>query len=401
MPISKENLMPLVDGKSKEEILGKNGILNTIVKNLLEAAMEAEMGHHLGYKKHDSSNKKTENSRNGRSSKKVSGSFGEALIDVPRDRDSSFEPQILPKGQRRFDGFDDQIIAMYARGMSTRDIQGHLKEIYGTDVSPMLISDVTEGVIEDAKSWQNRPLESIYPVVFFDALVVKINENKRVINKAVHLALGINSDGHKELLGMWITQNEGAKFWLQVLTELKNRGLEKIHIACIDGLKGFPEAIETVYPKAKIQLCIVHMVRNSLRFVPWQDKKEVAADLKAIYQSKTIDEAELSLMAFEEKWGKKYPTIVKSWRENWPNLITFLDYPTEIRKVIYTTNAIESVNMSIRKVIKNKRVFPNDDAVLRLLYLAVQNISKKWTMPIKNWSLAMNQFFIYFEENDQ
>ena len=399
MPYTRESLLPLVRGKSKEDILGEGGILKTLVKDLVEAAMDAEMENHLGYSKHATkASKSLRNSRNGYSSKKIIGDFGKAEIEVPRDRNSEFEPRIIEKHQTRFEGFDDKIIAMYARGMSTRDIQAHLKEIYGVDVSPNLISDGTAAVLEKAKVWQNRVLDNLYPIVFFDAIVVKVQENRRVINKAVHLALGVNTDGHKELLGLWITQNEGSKFWLQVLTELKNRGLNDIFIACMDGLTGFPDAVNAVYPKTQIQLCIVHMIRNSLRYVPWKDKKEVVADLKKIYRGATEESAHLALLEFAEKWDKKYPTISKSWESHWHNLSTYFQYPEEIRKPIYTTNAIESVNMSLRKVIKNKRVFPNDDAVLKQFYLALQNISKKWTMPIQNWAMVMSRFSIEHAE---
>ena len=396
MPFTRDQLLPLVRGKSKEEILGQGGILKSMIKELVEAAMEAEMENHLGYPKNDKKTKTIKNARNGYSTKTISGDFGKAKIDVPRDRDAEFEPQIIPKHQTRFEGFDDKIIAMYARGMSTRDIQAHLKEIYQVDVSHDLISSVTDAVLDKAKEWQNRPLDDVYPFVYLDALVVKVQENKRVIKKAVHLALGVNKEGHKELLGLWITENEGAKFWLQVLTDLKNRGVQDILIACMDGLTGFPEALENVFPKTLTQLCIVHMVRNSLRYVPWKDRKAVAGDLKKIYRSPTEEAGLQALTEFSEKWDTKYPSISQSWERHWPNLSTFFAYPDEIRKVIYTTNAIESVNMSLRKVIKNKRVFPSDASVLKQIYLAVENISKRWTMPVHNWLMCMNRFSIEF-----
>lgn len=396
MLFNEKELKSLVTGKSREEILGEGGLLKGLIKGLIEAAMNAELEHHLGYEKHDKRLPHTTNARNGSSTKKLKGEFGEAEILVPRDRDSSFEPKIVAKGQRRWDGFDDKIIAMYSRGMSTRDMQSAIKEMYGVDISPTLISDVTDAVMDEVVAWQSRTLEPVYPIVYFDAIVVKVSDSKRIVNKAVCLALGVNSQGHKELLGMWVVENEGSKFWLSVLTELKNRGVNDVFIACVDGLTGFPEAISAVFPKTKVQLCIVHMVRNSLKYVVWKDKKELAADLAMIYRSATVAEAELRLAEFSEKWDAKYSSISASWRRHWHNLITFFEYPPEIRKVIYTTNAIESLNMTIRKVIKNKRSFPSESSMLKLMYLALKNIEKKWTMPIRDWGLAANRFSIEF-----
>ena len=394
--LDKAQMEALVKGKTKEELLGKGGILKTFVKSLVEAALKAELDTHLGYDKHATEGNNSGNSRNGHGEKTLQGEFGQAQIQVPRDRNSTFEPQIIPKGQTRFDSFDEKIIALYARGMSTRDIQANLEELYGVEVSPTLISNVTDAVIDEVKAWQCRPLDAVYPIVYLDAIVLKVNENKRVINKAVHLALGVNIDGHKELLGMWVSQTEGAKFWLSVLTELQNRGVQDILIACVDGLTGFPEAIEAVFPKTRIQLCIVHMVRNSLRFVSWSVRKELAADLKTVYQSAMISEAEIRLDEFAKKWDAQYPTISAAWHRHWAHIIPFFDYPADIRKVIYTTNAIESMNMSIRKVTKNKRIFPNDEAMLKCLFLALRNIAKKWTMPVRNWNEALNRFVIEF-----
>lgn len=396
MLFNEKELKFLVAGKSREEILGEGGILKGLVKGLIEAAMTAELDHHLGYEKHEKRSPGADNARNGRTAKKLKGDFGEAEILVPRDRNASFEPKIVAKGQRRWDGFDDKIIAMYSRGMSTRDMQSALKEMYGVDVSPTLISDVTDAVMDDVRTWQSRTLDAVYPIVYFDAIVVKVHDNKRIVNKAVCLALGVNTQGHKELLGMWVVENEGAKFWLSVLTELKNRGVRDIFIACVDGLTGFPNAITGVFAQTKVQLCIVHLVRNSLKYVVWKDKKELAADLAKIYRSATVPEAELNLAEFGEKWDGKYPSISASWKRHWLNIITFFDYPPEIRKVIYTTNAIESLNMTVRKVIKNKRAFPSDDSMLKLVYLALKNIEKKWTMPIRDWGLAANRFSIEF-----
>jgi len=383
--------------KTPEEIIGENGLLQQLTKAVLQRALQAEMTLHLGHEKHSAVSNKGGNARNGSSAKTIKGEFGTMPIEIPRDRDSSFEPVIIPKGQTRFPGFDDRIISLYSRGLTTREIQGHLEEIYGVEVSPALISTVTDAVAEEVKIWQNRPLDAVYPIVYMDAIRVKARGNGHVVNKAVYLAIGINLDGAKEVLGMWVSENEGAKFWLQVVTELKNRGLQDIFIACVDGLKGFPEAIETVYPKTQVQLCIVHMVRNSLRFVSWKQRKEVAADLRLIYQSATAEQAEMELTSFEAKWDKTHPTISQSWRRNWPQVIPFFAYPPDIRKVIYTTNAIESLNMSLRKVTKNRGSFPNDEAMLKLLYLALNNIAKKWTLPIRDWKAAMNRFTILFE----
>lgn len=383
--------------KTKDALFGDKGVVKELQKRLLQAALDGELTDHLGYEKHERSPLK-DNARNGYSSKIVKGSDGELELRVPRDREGTFEPQIVTKRQTRFDGFDDKIIALYARGLSVEDIQQQLLELYGVEVSSSLISNVTASVIDDVKAWQSRPLDALYPIVYLDCLVVKVKEDKRIINKAVYLALGVNLDGQKELLGMWISQNEGGKFWLSVLTELKNRGLEDIFIASVDGLTGFPEAIASVYPKTKVQLCIVHMVRNSLKYVSYKDRKVIVEDLKQIYRAKTLEEAELALSEFSDKWDARYPSISQSWLKNWENLTPFFAYPADVRRAIYTTNAIESMNMTLRKVIKNKRAFPNDEAVFKLLYLAINNVSKKWTMPIRNWNDAMNWFMIEFSD---
>ena len=384
--------------KTPEEIIGENGLLQQLTKAVLQRALQAEMTLHLGHEKHAPISNNEGNARNGSSLKTIKGEFGSMPIEIPRDRDGSFEPIIIPKGQTRFPGFDDRVISLYSRGLTTREIQGHLEEIYGVEVSPTLISKVTDAVAEEVKIWQNRSLDAVYPIVYMDAIRVKARGNGHVINKSVNLAIGVNLDGAKEVLGMWISENEGAKFWLQVVTELKNRGVQDIFIACVDGLKGFPEAIEAVYPKTQVQLCIVHMVRNSLRYVSWKQRKEVAADLKLIYNSATAEQAEMELSAFETKWDATHPTIGMSWRRNWDQIIPFFAYPPDIRKVIYTTNAIESLNMSLRKVTKNRGSFPNDEAMLKLLYLALKNIAKKWTLPIRDWKAAMNRFTILFQD---
>lgn len=375
-----------------------NEFFKQLKRRGLEAALAGELTTHLGYDKHQRSDEPKNNTRNGYSSKTIQTAQGDLTLAIPRDRDSSFEPQIVEKHQLRFDGIDEKIISFYARGLSTRDIQSELAEIYGTTISPTLISNVTDAVLADVRAWQNRALDNLYPVIYLDCLVVKVKSEKGIINKAVYLALGINIEGQKELLGMWIRQNEGAKFWLNVLTELKNRGLQDILIACVDGLTGFPEAIEAVYPRAKVQLCIVHKIRQSLTYVNWKDRKSLAVDLKTIYGAKTAAEAESMLEEFALKWDSKYPTISASWRRDWERIIPFFDYPADIRKAIYTTNAIESLNMTLRKVIKNKRVFPSDESVFKMLYLAIERISKKWTMPIHNWKSAMNRFMIEFSD---
>jgi len=384
--------------KTPAEILGENGLLKQLTKAVLERALQAEMTHHLGHEKHGSLTTKGGNARNGTSAKTLKGDFGNMPIAIPRDRDGNFEPAIVPKGQTRFAEFDDKIISLYSRGMTTREIKGHLEEIYGVEVSPTLISLVTDAVTEEVIAWQNRPLDALYPIVYMDAIRVKCRDSGHVLNKAVHLAIGINVEGGKEVLGMWVSENEGAKFWLQVVTELKNRGVQDIFIACVDGLKGFPAAIETVFPKTQVQICIVHMVRNSLTYVSYKQRKEIAGDLKVVYSSPTAAQAELELTAFEKKWDATHPSIGQSWRRNWEQITPFFAYPEDIRKVIYTTNAIESINMSLRKVTKNRGSFPNDEAMFKLLYLALRNIAKKWTMPIRDWKSAMNRFSILFEE---
>jgi len=387
----------LKDYKKPEDLVGENGLLKELTKRLLERAMSAEMTEHVGYEKHDATGDNTGNSRNGTSAKTIKGTFGTMPIEVPRDRNGTFEPQIIEKHQTRFTGFDDNIISLYARGLSTREIQQNLEEIYHVEVSAGLISNVTNEVIEEVKTWQNRQLDEVYPIVYMDAIQFKVRDSGHVKNKAVYLAIGMTMDGLKEVLGLWIAQTEGAKFWLQVVTELKNRGVKDILIACVDGLKGFPEAIESVFPQTVVQLCIVHLVRHSLNYVNWKERKEVARDLKTIYTSATDVEAEQRLAEFRMKWDAKYPMIAKSWHSNWARVIPFFAHPEEIRRVIYTTNAIESLNMSLRKVTKARGSFPNDDAVFKLLYLALRNIAKKWTKPVHDWKGALNRFAIIYE----
>ncbi len=398
MPITPELLDELLkDYHSPDDMFGNDGLLQQLTKAVLERALQGEMTHHLGYEKHDVAGKNSGNSRNGKSSKTITGKRGQVRIDVPRDRASEFEPQLIKKGQTRFDGFDDKIISMYARGMTCREIKAHLQEIYGVEVSPDMISIVTDAVIDEVRTWQSRPLDPIYPILYLDALQVKVKDQGRVSNKAIYLAIGVNISGIKEVLGMWASENEGAKFWLSITTELKNRGVKDIFIACVDGLKGFPEAIETIYPKTQVQLCLVHLVRFSLAYVSYKDRKALAADLKLVYRAATVEEAEHKLTEFAEQWDARYPSIAKSWRLNWARIVPMFGFPEDIRRAVYTTNAIESLNMSLRKVIKTRASFPNDEAAFKLLYLALRNIAKKWTMPIPHWSQAMNAFSIIFE----
>ena len=399
MPISKEILDELIkDYKNPEDLLGEQGLLKQLTKALLERAMEAELTHELGFEKNDrQSVKESLNRRNGSTSKTVKSKHGEINLEIPRDRESEFEPQIVRKHQRRFDGFDDLILSLYSRGLSTREIKSHIEEIYGVEVSPDLISSVTENIAELVREWQTRPLDAVYPIVYLDALRVKIRVDGTVQNRCIYLAIGVNPEGKKETLGLWTAENEGAKFWLSVLTELNNRGVSDIFIACVDGLKGFSEAIESVFPETITQVCIVHQLRNSLTFVSYKDRKAVAADLKPIYTAVSEDEALFALEEFSEKWNACYPIIAKSWKSNWQRINPMFRFPQEIRRAIYTTNVIESLNYSLRKITKTRAAFPSEEAALKLLWLGLRNIEKKWTMPIQNWSLAMNQMAIIFE----
>ena len=387
----------LLEGERPEDILDEGGLVQELKKRLVERALEGEMTDHLGYEKHASEGRDGGNSRNGRTRKRVKTGDSEVDISVPRDRDGSFDPKLVPKGRRRLPGFDDKVIALYARGMTTREIQDGLKEIYGVEVSPSLISAVTDSVLEDVKAWQSRPLDPVYPVVYLDAIHVKMRSAGHVQNTAVYVALAITMEGTKELLGLWVGEAEGAKFWLSVLTELKNRGVQDILIASVDGLKGFPEAIESIYPKTQIQLCIVHMIRNSMRYVPWKDRRKVAADLRTVYTAATLEAAEQALGAFEAKWGAQYPMVVRSWRANWANLTPFFDYPPELRKVIYTTNAIESINSQLRKVVKKKGAFPTPESVRKVMWLAMMRASQRWSRPVKDWAKALNHLAVVFE----
>ena len=388
----------LKDYTSPPDILGEHGLLKQLTKRVVERVLEAELTAHLGYAPHVRHDAGEGNTRNGWGQKTVQTETGPLTLTVPRDRDGSFTPQLVPKRQRRLAGFDEQVVSLYARGLSTREIQEHLEDLYGTEVSPALISTITDAVLEEVRAWQSRPLAAVYPILYFDALYVKSRQEGPVQTKAVYLALGITLDGTKELLGMWLSDSEGAKFWCSVFTELKNRGVEDCFIACVDGLKGLPEAIESVFPKIQVQLCISHKVRNSLRYVPWRERRAVTADLLAIYGAATLIEAEDALERFAERWDAKYPAISPSWLLDWDRLTVQFDYPPAIRRAIYTTNAIESLNYSLRKVLKGRGVFPTDEAIVKLLYMGLQHVAKKWTQPIPEWKAALNQFVMLFGE---
>jgi putative transposase len=399
MTVPKELLDELMAGyKKPEDLTGPDGILRQLTKAVMERALEAEMTEHLGYEKHDPAGRGSGNSRNGTGKKTLKTETSEFSIEVPRDRNGEFEPQLVKKRQRHLSGFDEKIISLYARGMTVREIQGHLEELYGVEVSPDLISRVTEVVLDEVKEWQNRPLDAVYPILYLDALVIKVRDQGTVTNKSAYLAIGVNTDGRKEVLGLWLEQSEGAKFWLKIMTELKSRGVCDILVVCCDGLKGFPEAIEAVFPKATVQTCIVHMIRSSMRFVTWKHMKALAAALKTIYRADTAEAAEQALSAFEKtELSRRYPMIAKSWRSNWERVIPFLSFPVEIRRAIYTTNAIESLNFQLRKIIKSRGHFPSDEAAVKLLYLALIRAQRRWARPAHFWKDAYQQMAIQFE----
>lgn len=387
----------LADYERPDDLLGEEGLFKQLKKALLERALGAELSAHLGYERGDPAGRGTGNSRNGYSAKSVLSEDGEIDLAVPRDRQGSFEPVIVPKGERRLEGFDERIVSLYARGMTVREIRGHLQELYGVEVSPDLISRVTDAVLEEVREWQNRPLDPVYPVVFFDALRVKIRDEGLVRNKAVYVALAITAEGDREVLGLWIEQTEGAKFWLKVMTELKTRGLADILIAVVDGLKGFPEAITATFPQTTVQTCIVHLIRNSLAFVSWKDRKTILPDIKAIYRAETAEAAAVRLEEFEARWGARYPAIGPTWRRAWEHVVPMFAFPPAIRKMIYTTNALESLHRSLRKIIKTRGSFPSDEAAIKLLFLAIRNAGVHWRRPIE-WTAAMGQFAILFED---
>jgi putative transposase len=389
----------LSKAKNYEDLMGKDGAIKKLLAQSLEQMLESELTEHLGYEKHSPTGRNTGNSRNGKTYKTLKNDNGEIEITVPRDRNGEFDPIIVKKYERTIGPIEDKIISMYAKGMTTRDIQSHIQEMYGLDVSATLVSNITDKIVHIATEWQNRPLEGIYPIVFFDAIHYKVrDDSKKVVSKAAYTCLGIELSGRKDLLGLWVGEAEGANFWLSVLTELKNRGVKEILIACIDGLKGFPDAIQTAFPKTEIQLCVIHQIRNTLKYIASKDHKEFMKQLKTVYTAPTEEAAQENLNLLEENWSKKYSLALKSWRGNWNNLATFFKYPDEIRKIIYTTNAVESVHRQFRKVTKARSLFPNDDALKKMLYLAYRDLSKKWTMPIRNWSIVLSNFSIIFEE---
>jgi putative transposase len=395
-PIGDDVIDQLLAGaSSEEEIAGPGGLLAQLTKRLVERAMEVELTDYLGYEPHHEPPGGAGNTRNGTSPKTLITEHGKVGLDAPRDRDGSFEPRIVRKRQRRFEGFDDKILALYSRGLSTRDIEAHLEEIYGVNVGRELISKVTDGVMDDVRAWAQRPLEDVYPVIFLDALVLKIREGGSVQRRACYLALGVTIEGDRDVLGMWFQETEGAKFWMQVLSELKHRGVQDILICCVDGLKGFPEAIEAIFPATTVQTCVVHLIRHSLKYVPRREKEQVARDLKPIYTAVDADAAHAALEAFDEKWGSRFPVITQAWLNAWEYVIPFLAFPPEVRRVIYTTNAIEALNRQLRKAIKTKGHFPNEDAARKLIYLAITNAVPAWTRT-RNWTVALLAFKIHF-----
>jgi len=371
--------------------------LKSLFKDTLQEIFEAEMDEHLGYSKHDPAGNNSGNSRNGYSKKKIKTRYGKTEIEVPRDRNAEFEPQVIKKYETTANQLEDQIIAMYAKGLSTRDIENHMQDIYGVDVSPATVSKITDKILPLITEWQSRPLERVYPIVFLDAINFKVRQDNRIINKAAYSVLGINTAGYKDILGIWIGEHESAKFWLGVCNDLKNRGVEDILIACKDGLSGFSEAINTVFPRTEIQLCVIHQIRNSMKYVSYKEQKQVMADLKKVYQALTLEEAEYAFEEFKDKWGKKHPIIIRSWENNWLELTTYFKYPYEIRKIIYTTNIIEGYHRQLRKVTKAKTAFPSDEALTKILYLVTKEVSKKGTAPLRNWTECVSQFAIYFD----
>jgi transposase-like protein len=393
----------LSKAKTYKDLMGKDGAIKKLMKASIESMLEAEMTEHLGYEKNDPVGNNSGNNRNGTYPKKVETDNGAIPIEVPRDRNGEFDPVVVKKGESRLGELEDKIISMYAKGMTTRDIQAHIEEIYGANISPALVSHITDKIQGLAVEWQNRPLEPVYPIVFFDAIHYKVRDEstKKVASKAAYTCLGLNIDGHKDLLGLWVGEAEGATFWLSVMTELKNRGVKEICIACVDGLKGFPETITTVFPRAEVQLCIVHQIRNSMKYVATKDQKAFARDLKTVYSAPTEEAALLNLQTVEDTWGKKYILAMKSWRANWNQLAVFLKYPEEIRTMIYTTNAVEALHRQFRKVTKSKSIFPNDDALKKMLYLAYRDIAKKWNMPVRNWSIVIGHFSVMFADELQ
>jgi putative transposase len=402
MELSKEQLDQLqkdiANAKTYEDLMGKDGAIKKLLKSSLEQMLTAEMNEHLGYEKNSIAGNNSGNSRNGTSPKKLKTGQGEIPIDIPRDRNGKYSPIVVGKHQRTLGDLEDKIISMYAKGMTTRDIQDHVEEIYGLQISPTAVSNITDNIIGHIREWQARPLETVYAIVFFDAIYYKVREDGKVVNKAAYTCLSVDLAGHKEMLGIWIGQAESSRFWLTIFNELKNRGVSDILIACVDGLKGFAEAIETAFPQTEVQQCIIHQIRSSLKYIASKNQKEFMADLKPVYTAATEDEALANLDALEEKWGKKYSIVIKSWRDNWVKLSTYFKYPAEIRKIIYTTNAVEALHRQFRKVTKAKSLFPNDEALTKMIYLAYRDIAKKWTNSLQNWALVISQLSIFFKE---
>ncbi|HYQ92686.1 MAG TPA: IS256 family transposase [Candidatus Competibacteraceae bacterium] len=380
--------------KSEQDIAA---LSRQLLKLTVETALKAELDEHLGYERYAPAGRGSGNNRNGASRKTLKGEIGAVTIQTPRDRNGTFEPQLISKGQTRLTRFDGQLLALYAKGMTTRDIADTFEKMYGAEISPGLVANVTKAVWDSVQTWQSRPLETVYPILYLDGIVVKVRQDNRVINKTIHVALGVNRAGQKDVLGLWLAETEGAKFWLSILTELQNRGVKDIFIACVDGLTGFPEAIQTVYPKTQVQLCMVHLIRNTLQYVSYKDRRAVVTDLKGIYQAVTVVEAERALEALAERWDRNYPSLSQRWLRHWEHLIPIFDYPEDRRRVIDTTNAIESLNSVIRKAIHNRRLFPSDRSALKVVYLAIEQAAKKWTMPVKDWQRALNRFAILFE----
>lgn len=401
MKLSEDLLKQLQDdvakSKSVDDLMGKDGAVKRLVKGLLEEMLGGELSGHLGYEKHDKKGKDTDNRRNGSSKKTLKSEYGPMQIDIPRDRNGEFDPVLIKKYQKDLGVIEEKILSMYAKGMSTRDIGTHIRDIYGIDIAPSTISAITEKVLARVKEWQSRTLDKLYPILYFDAIHFKVRDEGRVVTKAAYTALGVDVRGYKDLLGIWIGDAESATFWLSVLTEIRNRGVEDVLITCVDGLKGFPEAIATVFPQAEVQVCVIHQIRNSLRYVNWSDRKPFIKDLKTVYQATTLEAADSALEMLEKKWGKKYRLVVKSWQRNWPNLSTYFKYPPEIRRIIYTTNIVEGLHRQLRKVTKNKASFPHEDALRKQLFMAYGEISKKWNRPLPKWPFILSQLAILFE----
>jgi len=398
MALDREELKKLLKEKGVRSLDDFNAFMREVSKEVVETILDGELTDHLGYEKHDQKTKSTENARNGFTPKTVKSKFVEIDLDVPRDRQSDFEPQIVKKRQKDISGLEEKIISMYAKGMTTRDIQAHIKDLYGYEISPETVSSITDKVMERAREWQSRPLDSVYALVYMDAVFLKMRHEGHVRNMALYTIVGINLDGQKECLGLWICETESAKYWLSVLNELKNRGVQDVLIFTVDNLKGISEAIEAVFPRAEIQKCIVHQIRNSLRYVSWKERKAMAKDLRTIYEAATEQEGAAALDRFADKWDKRYPHISASWRTNWDEIVTFFKYPPEIRSIVYTTNPIESLNRQIKKTAKNKAIFPNEQALVKQVYLAIEGASRKWIFRHRDWAMIYSQLMIYFGE---